>query len=45
MEESRWINGEVKKENQIDGGIKMDNGEVKEENQIDGGIKMDKRRS
>ena len=24
MEESRWINGEVKKENQINGGIKMD---------------------
>ena len=45
MEESRWIKGEVKNENQINGGIKMDKGEVKNENQINGRIKMDKWRS
>ena len=45
MEESRWINREVKNENQINGGIKMDKGEVKNENQINGRIKMDKWRS
>ena len=38
-------NGEVKNENQINGGIKMDKGEVKNENQINGRIKMDKWRS